>query len=160
MEFADRNGKYYETLAPVVEGLGFSIVELTANARQDGLHISLVIFSKDGVTVKDCERVHKLAAARMEVVGDIRDVYFEVSSPGVNRNIKSAGEFAVFIGRSVKILCDGDSEWIYGDILNADDKNVILELSNKIDNKNKKTEKSIPYSQIRKAKLDFSWEEA
>ena len=70
----------------------------------------------------------------MEVVGDIRDVYFEVSSPGVNRDIKSAGEFAVFIGRSVKILCDGDSEWIYGDILNADDKNVILELSNKIDN--------------------------
>ena len=26
--------------------------------------------------------------------------------------------------------------------------------------KNEKTEKSIPYSQIRKAKLDFSWEEA
>jgi len=159
MEFADKNGKYYEALAPVVEGLGFSIVELSANSRQDGLHISLVIFSKDGVTVKDCERVHKLAAARMEVINDVRDIYFEVSSPGVNRNMKSAGEFAVFVDRSVKVICDGDSEWTYGDIISADDKNVVLKLDNENDNKNEET-KSIPYSRIRKAKLDFSWEEA
>ena len=153
MEFADRNGTYYKMLLPVVEALGFSIVELSAANRQDGLHISLVIFSPAGVTVKDCEKVHRLAAARTEVASDNRDVYFEVSSPGINRNIKYADEFAVFAGRGIKVLCEGESEWVHGIILSADEQNVIIETSEKI-------EKKIPYSQIRKAKLDFSWEEA
>ena len=153
MEFADRNGTYYKMLSPVVEALGFSIVELSAANRQDGLHISLVIFSPTGVTVKDCEKVHRLAAARTEVASDNRDVYFEVSSPGINRNIKYADEFAVFAGRGIKVLCEGESEWVHGIILSADEQNVIIETSEKI-------EKKIPYSQIRKAKLDFSWEEA
>lgn len=160
MDFADKNGTYYQLLSPVVEGLGFSIVELTAANRQDGIHISLVIYSPFGVSVKDCERVHRLAAARAEVASDTRDVYFEVSSPGINRNIKNADEFGVFTGRRVKILCEGMSEWLHGVILSADAQNVIIETVDTIENKNERTEKKIPYSQIKKAKLDFSWEEA
>ena len=160
MDFADKNGTYYQLLSPVVEGLGFSIVELTAANRQDGIHISLVIYSPSGVSVKDCERVHRLAAARAEVASDTRDVYFEVSSPGINRNIKSADEFGVFTGRRVKILCEGMSEWLHGVILSADAQNVVIETVETIENKNERTEKKIPYIQIKKAKLDFSWEEA
>ncbi len=153
MDFADKSGKYYEILSPVVEGLGFSIVELNAVNRQDGLHIALVIYSPAGVAVSDCERVHRLAQARMEVAGNIRDVYFEVSSPGINRNIKSADEFAVFTGRRVKILPAEESEWIAGTLVNAGSEGIEIEI-------NKEAGKKIPYSLIRKAKLDFSWEEA
>ena len=153
MDFADKNGTYYQLLSPVVEGLGFSIVELSASSRQDGIHISLVIFSPAGVSVKDCEKVHRLAAARTEVASETRDVYFEVSSPGINRNFKHADEFAVFAGRNVKVLCDGENEWVQGCLMSADEKNVIIKTI-------EKTEKKIPYSQIKKAKLDFSWEEA
>ena len=160
MEFAEKNGTYYQLLSPVVEGLGFSIVELSAANRQDGIHISLVIYSPSGVSVKDCERVHRLAAARAQVAADTRDVYFEVSSPGINRNIKYADEFAVFTGRGVKILCDGMSEWLYGVILSAGEQNVVIEETKTIDNKIEKSENKIPYSQIKKAKLDFAWEEA
>lgn len=160
MEFADKKGTYYQLLSPVVEGLGFSIVELAAANRQDGLHISLVIFSPEGVTVKDCEKVHRLAAARTEVASDNRDVYFEVSSPGISRNLKHADEFSVFAGRGVKVLCEGESEWVHGVILSAGERDVVIETSETIENKIEKSEKKIPYSQIRKAKLDFSWEEA
>lgn len=153
MDFADKSGKYYEILSPVVEGLGFSIVELNTVNRQDGLHIALVIYSPAGVAVSDCERVHRLAQARMEVAGNIRDVYFEVSSPGINRNIKSADEFAVFTGRRVKILPAEESEWIAGTLVNAGSEGIEIEI-------NKEAGKKIPYSLIRKAKLDFSWEEA
>lgn len=153
MDFADKSGKYYEILSPVVEGLGFSIVELNAVNRQDGLHIALVIYSPAGVAVSDCERVHRLAQARMEVAGNIRDFYFEVSSPGINRNIKSADEFAVFTGRRVKILPAEESEWIAGTLVNAGSEGIEIEI-------NKEAGKKIPYSLIRKAKLDFSWEEA
>ena len=160
MEFADKKGTFYQLLSPVVEGLGFKVVELTAANRQDGIHISLVIFSPAGVSVKDCEKVHRLAAARAQVASDTRDFYFEVSSPGINRNIKYADEFEVFAGRGVKVLCEGMSEWLHGIILSADAQNVIIETSETIDNKIEKSEKKIPYSQIKKAKLDFSWEEA
>lgn len=160
MDFADKNGTYYQLLAPVVEGLGFSVVELSAATRQDGIHISLVIFSPAGVSVKDCEKVHRLAAARAEVASDTRDVYFEVSSPGINRNIKHADEFGVFTGRRVKILCDGMNEWLIGTVMSADSQNVIIETNETNDNIIEKTEKKILYSQIKKAKLDFSWEEA
>ena len=160
MEFADKKGTFYQLLSPVVEGLGFKVVELTAANRQDGIHISLVIFSPAGVSVKDCEKVHRLAAARAQVASDTRDVYFEVSSPGINRNIKYADEFAVFAGRGVKVLCDGDSEWLHGVIVSSDEQNVIIETSETIENKIEKSEKKIPYSRIKKAKLDFSWEEA
>ena len=136
MDFADKNGTYYQLLSPVVEGLGFSIVELAAANRQDGIHISLVIYSPSGVSVKDCERVHRLAAARAEVASDTRD------------------------GRRVKILCDGKSEWLHGVIMSADAQNVVIESVETIENKNERTENKIPYSQIKKAKLDFSWEEA
>lgn len=160
MDFADKKGTFYQLLSPVVEGLGFKVVELTASNRQDGIHISLVIFSPAGVSVKDCEKVHRLAAARVQVASDTRDVYFEVSSPGINRNIKYADEFEVFAGRGVKVLCEGMSEWLHGMIISADAQNVIIETSDTIDNKIEKSEKKIPYSQIKKAKLDFSWEEA
>jgi len=160
MEFADKNGTYYKLLSPVVEGLGFSIVELSASNRQDGLHLNLVIFSPEGVTVKDCEKVHRLAAARTGVAAENRDVYFEVSSPGINRNLKYADEFAVFAGRAVKVLLEEESEWVHGVILSAGAQEVIMETNKTIDNKIEKSEKKIPYSLIRKAKLDFSWEEA
>lgn len=87
-------------------------------------------------------------------------IWFGVSSPGINRNIKHADEFAVFAGRGVKVLCDGDSEWVHGVIVSAGAQNVIIETSETIENKIEKSEKKIPYSQIKKAKLDFSWEEA
>ena len=52
------------------------------------------------------------------------------------------------------------SEWLHGIIISADAQDVIIETSETIDNKIEKSEKKIPYSQIKKAKLDFSWEEA
>ena len=103
MDFADKSGKYYEILSPVVEGLGFSIVELNAVNRQDGLHIALVIYSPAGVAVSDCERVHRLAQARMEVAGNIRDVYFEVSSPGLDRPLKTDRDFEKYKGELVEV---------------------------------------------------------
>ena len=151
MDFIETHeNNIYQIIAPVVEAMGYTIVELTSARVSEDLHIHLIIHSAEGIGIDDCTKVHRTIQKRIETFNEDRYFYLEVSSPGITRNFKSANEFAVFRGRTVKILPENESEWIKGIIENSSRTEVEIQISGEM--------KKIPYSEIRKAKLDFSGE--
>jgi len=148
MEFIKRKDENYDVIAPVVEASGFSLLEVTSRLLHEGLHIHIVLYSPEGISINDCSRIHKAVKRRIEAYTDNRDFFIEVSSPGISRNLKSADEFPVFKGKKIKILLNNSDDWEIFLIRDADEISVKLETEDGI-----LTE--LKYEEIRKAKLDY-----
>lgn len=140
----------YEQIAPVVDGLGYSIVELRAQEISGAVQLSLVIYKSSGVGIDDCALVHETILPRAEVLWDRRDVRMEVSSPGTRRILKSDREFEVFVGQPVRVLTRDASEWVAGRIGTVRSDGFTLEQEN--------NERDIAFSNVKKARLDDSQE--
>lgn len=139
---------HYKDCAPLVEGLGYTLLELHISPQKGTTRISAVIASKDpavDIGVNDCSKVHHALLPRLEAVLGTDDTYMELTSPGMERNIKNAAEFAVFIGREVRVWDKTVTDWVGGKIVSADDKTVTLEK----DGKNH----IFPFENIAKAKF-------
>ncbi len=121
---------YYKECSPLVEGLGYKLVELKVGPAKGTVKISAVIASKDpsvDIGVEDCSKVHHALLPRLEALLRTDDTYMELTSPGMERNIKNAAEFSVFIGRDVRVWDKTVTDWVSGKIVSADDKSVTLE---------------------------------
>lgn len=121
---------YYKDCAPMVENLGYKLVELRVVPGKGTVKINAVIASKDSavdIGVNDCSKVHHALLPHLESILGTEDTYMELTSPGMERNIKNAAEFAVFIGRDVRVWDKTVTDWVGGKIISADDKTVILE---------------------------------
>ena len=121
---------HYKDCAPLVEGLGYTLVELHITPQKGVTRINAVIASKDpgvDIGVNDCSKVHHALLPRLEAILGTEDTYMELTSPGMERNIKNAAEFAVFKGREVRVWDKNISDWVGGVIVDSDEKSVILE---------------------------------
>lgn len=141
----------YNELLPVIQSMGYSLVELNRQQTRGRLQVRVVIHHYNGVGLKDCELVHKTVLPRIELIERNDDVNLEVTSPGITRNIKSAGEFLIFLDRQVRILENDSEDWVGGTILGADENSVKLGTP--------EGEKTISISDIKKAKLAYSQED-
>ncbi|MCK5673151.1 MAG: hypothetical protein KAH95_07230 [Spirochaetales bacterium] len=146
MERKKRDNSLIKSIEPVIEGLGFSLVELTSHRNRLNITVNAIIYSEAGVNLADCSAVYKTILPRIELLEDSRNVNLEISSPGITRNIKAVDEFSFFIGRKVKILKYNDSEWIHGSIESVSDIHVNL-------NHDKQTV-TVSFIDINKAKLE------
>ncbi len=139
-----------ETVEPVISGLGYTLVDIQSKFVRDRLRVIIVIYRESGITVDDCAAVHHAVQPRIEVLQDNRDVYLEVSSPGVDRKFRTNREFAVFKGRGARVLRGDNDQWVAGVIVEAKDGTVILE--------NDSGREAVAMELIRKARLDESQE--
>ncbi len=134
----------------IVTGMGFTLVELRHNRSRKQNHIAVIIYSVDGVGVEDCAVVSKNLYPRLELLEGLDNLRLEVSSPGLNRVLKTPSEYEIFKGRGVRILPVGENEWIGGRIEGLRGESVLLSSGGTI--------KEISLANIRKAKLDESQE--
>ena len=146
MEYRDRKSTLLKEIEPVITGLGYSLVDFTERRSGNNLHTGIVIYRESGITLDDCSLVHRAVLPRMEMLEENQDVYLEVSSPGMARNIKTVDELIVFSGRRIKVLLIDESEWITGRISLAGKDTLTL--------KTKDDTLVVAYENIRKAKLD------
>ena len=147
MDYSSESGILFETVAPLVRGLGFQIVELVGKQRTGMYHVNLVVHGGSGVDVDATTRIYKVVYPRLTVALDTEDVHLEVSSPGVYRKFKDAREFTTFIGSKVKVLAESEHDWLVGKIVHATDTLVSIESDG--------TSIEIQYKDIRKAQLDY-----
>jgi ribosome maturation factor RimP len=93
------------------------------------------------------------------LVENERDIDMEVSTPGIQRNMRDVYEFEVFVGRRCRILDSNKELWYEGVIESVDEQSVTLGLAQIEDSKEIIGTHKIPYSQIQKAKLTYAWED-
>lgn len=94
-----------ELIAPTVNALGVTLwgVEYLAQGRRSLLRI-YIDREPGGVDVDDCERVSRQVSALLDVEDPIAGEYtLEVSSPGLDRPLFEAAQFACYAGHEVKL---------------------------------------------------------
>ena len=83
--------------------LGYELVDLDLRVGANGL-LRLFIDSGHGVTLDDCETVSRQVSALLDVEDPISGSYvLEVSSPGIDRRLRTSGHFAQHVNEEVKI---------------------------------------------------------
>lgn len=91
-------------VTPVVESLGYDLIELEYLTDQGRWILRLYIDGEAGITLEDCEKVSRSVSAVLDVE-DIIPGHFnlEVSSPGVERPVRRLKDFEKYVGSVVKI---------------------------------------------------------
>ena len=145
----------FQSLEPIVSGLGMSLIELSVfrgkgRGKNPGIQVKAVVLAKGNTGLEECSRVHRAILPRLELSFPERDVYLEVSSPGIDRLIKDGNEFVHYIGRGVKCYRTDISDWTAGILLAADEKTILL----KKEEPAGAGEITLPYEIIAKARLD------
>jgi len=92
-----------ELLDGPVAALGYELVDIDLRIGANGL-LRLFIDSQDGVTLDDCETVSRQISALLDVEDPIPGSYvLEVSSPGIERRLRTEGHFRRHVNEEVKI---------------------------------------------------------
>jgi ribosome maturation factor RimP len=87
-----------------IGALGYEVVELEFHPQGRGGLLRVYIDREAGVTVDDCEIVSRQVSAVLDVEDPIPGAYtLEVSSPGLDRPIRKAADFARFAGQQARI---------------------------------------------------------
>jgi ribosome maturation factor RimP len=85
---------------PVVTGMGYELVDVQAS--NGGRLLRLFIDKPGGVGLEDCAAVSRQLSRVFEVEGIVYE-RLEVSSPGLDRALRKAGDFARFAGRKAEV---------------------------------------------------------
>lgn len=104
MGLASLEERLTEMFKPNVEDLGYQLVGI--EYIRAGKHSTLRVYIDQdaGILVDDCAAVSREISALMDVEDPITNEYtLEVSSPGLERPLFSAEQYAEFLGSEVKV---------------------------------------------------------
>jgi ribosome maturation factor RimP len=91
-------------LEPVLESLGYELVELEFHPQGRGSLLRVFIDREGGVNLDDCEKVSRQISAVMDVEDPIPSAYtLEVSSPGLDRPLRKHSDYTRFAGKQAKL---------------------------------------------------------
>ena len=135
---------------PVLEELGLELVEVQYRREQSGWVLRLIIDKQEGVSLDDCVVVSREVGQLLDIEDFIEQSYnLEVSSPGLERPLKSITEFQRFAGRMARIKTlepiGGDHVFICR-IKLTEGESIVLEVGRK--------EVAILFPQVAKARLE------
>lgn len=117
---------------------------------ENGNRIFRVYITKEGgVDLELCADISVELSPFLDVHPPMQEAYYlEVSSPGIERELKKASHFMKSIGEKVRVKLR-NGEKLKGDILSADENGI------SIDRDGERVD--IDYSEIKKARTCFDW---
>lgn len=92
-----------EAIEPTVTGLGYKIWDVTYGKVGADYHLEITIDSDDGIGIDDCEKVHRAIDPILDECDPIEGFYYlEVSSPGIERELRTEEHILACIGLAVE----------------------------------------------------------
>ncbi len=120
-----------EAIEPTVCELGYRIWDVTYSKIGADYHLEITIDSDDGIGIDDCEKVHRAIDPILDECDPIEGFYYlEVSSPGVERELRSDEHIAHSLGAKVeaKLFAAKDgAKSIVGELKSYDGVTVVIE---------------------------------
>ena len=138
---------------PVLQEKDLDLVDVLYRRESSGWVLRLLIDKEDGVTLDDCTAVSREVSHLLDIE-DIIDQAFnlEVSSPGLDRPLKSVGDFQRFAGRKAKVTTKepiNGNQVFMGRINKVEDELITMEVGQQ--------ELRIPFSEVAKARLEVEF---
>lgn len=92
-----------EAILPTVTELGYEIWDVTYGKIGGDYHLEITIDSEKGINIEDCEKVHRAIDPILDEIDPIPGFYYlDVSSPGVERELRTAEHISRSIGEKVE----------------------------------------------------------
>ena len=143
--------KIEDLVKPIIENLGYKVYDVMYQKEGKDNYLRIFIDKEGGIDLNDCEKVN-------DSVNDILDekdyikaqYYLEISSPGLERNLRRDEQFLESIGKKIEVHLYNSVNGlkVLTGILNEVNEKDILIDDIKIDKSN-----------IASAKTIYNWEE-
>lgn len=92
-----------EAIEPTVTELGYRIWDVVYGKIGADYHLEITIDSDSGINIEDCERVHRAIDPILDECDPIEGFYYlEVSSPGIERELRTDEHIKYSLGQKVK----------------------------------------------------------
>jgi len=152
MKKSEVAGKVEEIVSPALEDKGYELVEVEWKPKNGTWNLCLYIDKPGGVNIKDCEVVNHEISDLLDMVDIIPHSYvLEVSSPGVERPLKTWRDYEKYTGKAIQVSTyekiDGQKKF-YGWLDSFSEEELVL-------NKDQGDTVCIPFSKIARVKLMF-----
>jgi ribosome maturation factor RimP len=148
-----RAQKIADLLNPAVSALGYELlgVEFLSQGKHSLLRV--YIDSDNGIGIEDCENASRQISAVLDVEDPVSSQYsLEVSSPGLDRPLFTAEQFARFVGEHAVIKLHAQVEGrrkLSGKILAVEGQTITFAVDgDKLD---------VELNDIQKANLKYEW---
>ncbi len=143
--------KKVQALAEEAAGVaGVEIADLELLGQIGRLIVRVTIDRDDGIGIKDCERMSRQLEALLDIEDPIPGGYtLEVTSPGLDRPLKSLKDYERFRGRLARVVTRkmfNKNNVITGRILDVRDEIILFQTD--------RGELEVPYSEIKKGRLE------
>ena len=95
----------YNFIKPIVEDLGLELYDVEYEKKDTGMNLTVLIDSPNGITIEDCEKVHKAIDDPLDELNPTNDKTYilNVSSIGIDRPFKTDKDFNRNIGELVEV---------------------------------------------------------
>jgi len=101
---AGLNERLIALVEPLLGNLGYELVELEFCGGRNSGTLRVYIDRAEGVGIEDCERVSREISALLDVHDPIPTAYrLEVSTPGLDRVLRTPAHFARFAGARIEL---------------------------------------------------------
>ena len=141
--------------APIVEGDGLDLEEVEVRGQRGSRKVRLVVHAEEGLDIDVIARLSRQVGSALDEQDVVAGSYMlEVTSPGVDRPLRTARDFARNVGREVRVarraeaVVDGAVEAV-GTVDAVDDEQIQLTVDG--------TEVTIPLRDVDHGKVVLPW---
>jgi ribosome maturation factor RimP len=121
-----------DAILPTVTELGYRIWDITYSKIGADYHLEITIDNDTGIFIEDCEKVHRAIDPILDECDPIENFYYlEVSSPGIERELRTDEHILASIGKRVvcKLFSAHNGQKVYeGEIISYDENGLRLSL--------------------------------
>lgn len=130
-------------IKPYAESLGLEVVDIEYGKKVNGNNLTIYIDKVGGVTIDDCEALHRLIDAPLDELDPTGGVAYtlNVSSCGLDRPLKNLKDYMRKVGTVVDVKLYSPNEFeiagkvvkckvLRGEIVTADESSLTIKLEN------------------------------
>lgn len=115
-----------------INELGYELVDIEFKTESGENFLRFFIYNEEGITIEDCEKVSRFLDVKLDELDPInKQYYLEVSSPDLNRPLKTDDDLRRNLGTKVEVglykKINGSKNY-QGELISYDDDSITLEI--------------------------------
>jgi ribosome maturation factor RimP len=131
MAVKEIEGLVEKLVSEIIKGTALELVDVEYVKERDW-YLRVYLAKEGGIGVDDCQGVSGRLEEKLDELDPIKDSYFlEVSSPGLDRPLKKAKDFARHLGDKVEVHTFAPvngKKTLVGTLVSADDGSISLDI--------------------------------
>jgi ribosome maturation factor RimP len=138
-----------QSIKLAVESLGANLYDIVSTKAHDRNIFRVLVTAEGGISLDKCAEISRMISPILDVDEPMNGEYIlEVSSPGIERKLRTKEHFKASVGEKVKVK-DFATETYKGELIFADDQKIIV--------KTEFADEVITYDSILSAATYFEW---